>query len=326
MKRHIFDGQTRVARDALDPADVTPWEPPGIGQEGNLVYAEPRDTVSRPSPESDPSGSRPRVKPASDLPTDEQSADATGYQEGMARGLEEGRRQGREEGHQEGLRAGYEEGVAAGRTEGLQQGSTEVARQMQTLDSLLTHLTHSLNEQDYQLEQALFNLVKEISSQVVQRELLADSGHIMQVVQQALEALPPTRDNIRILVHPDDHALVTQAAEQNEEKWRVIASRDISAGGCRVETEYSAVDFTVEQRFAQAIEQICEARFGNAETGASASLAPDATPSGEPFQDAPEPVVKSVRKAPEPEATRALADEAQALVESEVQTMAEESS
>ena len=137
MKRHIFDGQTRVARDALDPADVTPWEPPGIGKEGNLVYAEPRDTVSRPPPESDPSGSRPRVKPASDSPTDEQSADATGYQEGMARGLEEGRRQGREEGHQEGLRAGYEEGVAAGRTEGLQQGSTEVARQMQTLDSLL---------------------------------------------------------------------------------------------------------------------------------------------------------------------------------------------
>lgn len=321
MKRHIFDGQTRVARDALDPADVTPWEPPGIGKEGNLVYAEPRDTVSRQSSESDASAAQPGVQSASSPSADELSTEAAARKEGMARGLEEGRRDGREEGHKEGFRAGYEEGVAAGRSEGLQQGSADVARQMQTLDSLLTHLTHALNEQDYQLEQALFNLVKEISRQVVRRELLADSGHIMQVVQQALESLPPTRDNVRILVHPDDHALVTQAAEQNDEKWRVIASRDITAGGCRVETEYSAVDFTVEQRFAQAIEQICEARFGSAESGSSTSPAPDATPSGEPFQDAPEPVVKPIRQDPEPESPRALADEAQALV----QTMAEES-
>lgn len=324
MKRHIFDGQTRVARDALDPTEVAPWTPPGIGKEGNLVYAEPREAVSRPPAESDPSGPLPRVETAADLSNPGHSTAAAGHQEGLERGLEEGRRQGLEEGHQEGFRAGYEEGVAAGRSEGLQQGSEQAARQLQTMDSLLTHLTHALNEQDYQLEQALFNLVKEISRQVVQRELLTDSGHIMQVVQQALDTLPPTRDNVRILVHPDDHALVTQAAEQNEEKWRVIASRDISAGGCRVETEYSAADFTVEQRFAQAIEQIYETRFGSAAADASVSPEPDATPSGEVFQEAPEPVVMPVSQESVPEPPRALADEAQALVSPEAHIPAEE--
>jgi len=89
MKRHIFDGQTRVARDALDPAEVTPWEPPGIGKEGNLVYAEPRDAVSRSSFEGDlsGSGSESGAIQASHPSMDGHSDDAAGYQEGLARGL-----------------------------------------------------------------------------------------------------------------------------------------------------------------------------------------------------------------------------------------------
>ena len=308
MKRHIFDGQTRVARSALDPEEVVRWMPPGIGKEGNLVYAEPREAAPKLSSDNAAGESRTGLHSEADSSVGSEAAEARGHQEGKARGLEEGRRQGREEGHQEGYRAGYDEGLAAGRSDGLAEGRQEIEQRMQALDSLLTHLTHALNEQDYQLEQALFQLVKEISRQVVRRELLSDSGHIMQVVHQALQTLPPTRDNVRILIHPDDYALVAQAAEENEEKWRVIASRDIAVGGCRVETEYSAVDFTVEQRFAQAIEQILEARFGAVER-ATAAPAPDTTPSGETFQQAPEPVVvKPVPADPVAEPPRALVE------------------
>jgi|SRR5690554_2799920 len=317
MQRHVFDGKNRIGRDILDPADVMPWTPPRIGQEGTLVQAEPRPAVP-PKSAALPGGAA-VAGSAQPVATNSEGYDEAvliGRQEGFARGLEEGRRQGRAEGHPEGVRQGHEEGLAAGHAEGLQRGSDELARQLQTLASLLTHLTHALNEQDYRLEQALFNLVREIARQVIGRELKTDSAHIMQIVQQALQALPATRDNIRILVNPDDQALIARAAEEDEEAWRVIASPDISPGGCRVETDHSAVDFTVEQRFSQVIEQICANRLAAAtaaESPAATQVDQTPVPPGEQFQQAPEPVAKPLQPEPAAERRTTLADQAEAL-------------
>lgn len=314
MKRHIFDGRNRVAAESLDPTEVMPWTPPAIAEGGKLVYAEPRDV---PRAEAQAEGAA-RASAASTTDGAHPSIDevAMGRQEGFALGLEEGRRQGREESHEEGYRAGHQEGRQAGHAEGLQQGAAELRSKLSKLDSLLTHLTHALNEQDYQLEQALFNLVKQVAGQVIQRELSIDDGHIMQIVRQALQALPPSHENVRILVHPNDQALVMEAAEQEEENWRVIASADVSPGGCRVETEHSLVDFTVEQRFAQVIEHICAQRFDD-----SSGVAIPATE--EAIEQAPEPVTRPLRSA---QASTAKRSDTAAEVETEAEQVSVEES
>lgn len=315
MQRHIFDGRNRVGRDALEPGEVMTWAPPDLSGDGKLVFAEPRDPTTARSVTA--SATAPATLGAAISSESYDDAVLAGRQEGFVRGLEEGRKQGYEEGHQQGRREGYDEGLAAGRTDGLQQGSQQIQTQLQRLDQLLTHLTHAMNEQDYQLEQALFNLVKEVSRQVVQRELAADSRHIMQVVQEALQALPPVRDNIRIQVNPVDHALVAEAAQQSEENWRVLANGEVAPGGCRVETDHSVIDFTVGQRFAQVIEQICEQHLAAQQPEAAPSVG--YVPPGEQFQDAPEPVTKPLPPASERSAAaNSLAVQAAALAAADV--------
>ena len=78
---------------------------------------------------------------------------------------------------------------------------------MQELNSLLTTLSHSLNEEDYKLEQTLFTLVRQIAEAVIGHELKTDPGKIMKVIRDTLSALPPNRDHVRIRLNPADKAL-----------------------------------------------------------------------------------------------------------------------
>lgn len=320
MQRHLFDGNTRVSQKALDELPVARWMPPTIDKGGKLIQAEPRmesplrQAVSQNSPKPEESAAsqgdgETRLSAADSLQSYDEAREEgllAGRQEGLKKGLEEGRQQGREQGLQQGVEEGRVNGHEQGYKAGLQKAETEIRQQLKTLNAMMTQVSHAINEQDYQLEQALLNLSQEIARHVVQRELMIDSSHIMSIVRQALETLPPSRDNVRILVNPADLALVKQAAEEGGENWRVIGNQHVARGGCRVETDQSAVDFTVGERFAQVIDHIVQRRFATDEDDAD-------IPPGEVFEEAPEPVVRPIRLATAAAPKRSLADEAAEL-------------
>ncbi len=256
MERHPFDGLGRVTSADLEAVNVHAWLPPSIDKAGHLVQVVPRDER------------RPEVSK-----TPEEQVDA-GYQEGMTKGRIEGLSEGRKEGLAQGLAEGTEKGMQ----QGLQRAQKQVDEKLAAVDELMTHLSHALNDQDYMLEQALMNVVTEVSRVVVGRELLIDSKHIIQVVRQAIGALPPSRDNVRIFVNPADVAVLDEAKERGGESWRALPDETISKGGCRVETDQSLVDFTVERRFAAMIEQLLDKQLQG--------------PAEEQVEAAPEPVVK----------------------------------
>jgi|GEM_PF-1215400 len=320
MDRHIFDGTTRVGQKSLEEIPVTRWEPPTIGAGGKLIQAEPRaesalrQAVGQTTARSDDEVATPgQTKAAPSTADNMQSYDRareegllSGRQEGLEKGLQEGRRQGHERGLQKGLEEGIEQGHDQGYKEGLQKADTELRQTLKILNGMMTQLSHAINEQDYQLEKALLDLSREIARNVVQRELLIDSSHIMKIVKQALATLPPSRDNVRILINPADQPLVQQAADEGGDNWRVVANQHIDRGGCRVETDQSAVDFTTSERFSQVIEQIVQRQF--ADHDASAEV-----PTGEAFEEAPQPVVRAPRESQAAVARPGLADEAAAL-------------
>ncbi len=298
IQRHIFDGNSRIGQKDLEQEPVLRWIPPTIGKGGNLVHAEPREesvlrqVVAQVAPRT--SGEKPAAghaaSPAEVAREFDQAREEglmLGRQEGMHKGLEEGRRQGMEQGREQGLQEGKEQGRAEGYKDGLKRAETEVSQQMATLDSILTHLTHALNEQDYQLEQALLTLSKEIARHVIQRELMIDSSHIMAIVRQAIATLPASRDNVRILVNPDDVPVIERAAQDNGDSWRVIGSSQIARGGCRVETDQSVVDFTTGERFKQVLEQIVNRHLLQDQDQGAVTV-----PAGENFAIAPDPVVR----------------------------------
>lgn len=333
IHRHLFDGVNRVSAKVLDTEPVLRWIPPTIGKSGNLVHAEPREesvlrqtvaqVVPRPSaaaPGKEADGSGRDVAGSSSLETAQNFEQAReegmllGRQEGLQQGLDEGRRLGQAQGLEQGLQQGREQGLKEGYAAGLKNAEADIRQQSQTLKGLMTHLRHALNEQDYQLEQALLNLSREIARHVVQRELMIDSSHIIAIVRQALATLPPSRDNVRILVHPDDLPVIEQAIEDSAENWRVLGSKNIQRGGCRVETDQSTVDFTIGERFKQVLEQIVDRQFSE---GSFAQVAGQAAvlPAGESFEPAPEPVIRAAQRARSPAAARpSLRDEAAGLM------------
>ena len=94
--------------------------------------------------------------------------------------------------------------------------------------------------------------------QVIQRELVSDSSQIRQVLSEALKLLPMGTGNIRIHLNPQDFEMIKALRERHEESWRILEDASLLPGGCRVESELSRIDATVETRLNQAIKQLFE--------------------------------------------------------------------
>jgi flagellar assembly protein FliH len=119
-------------------------------------------------------------------------------------------------------------------------------------------LFEPIAEQDLLIEQMLVNLVGQVARQVIQRELEGDSSQLRQVLREALKQLPMGSDNVRIHVNPQDFELVKALRDRHEESWRILEDEQLLPGGCRIETEHSRIDASIETRLAQITKQLFE--------------------------------------------------------------------
>ena len=152
----------------------------------------------------------------------------------------------------EASKRGYEEGFA----KGLKASEGKIAKQVASLKSVVKSLAAPFEEFDERVENEIVALAIQISKQLIRRELKADSGQIVGVVKEALTALPSSSQNIQLFLHPDDAALVKSAFSLDDEaRWKVVEDPVISRGGCRVSTDASTIDATIENRLLAIIAQ-----------------------------------------------------------------------
>ncbi|ROR34931.1 flagellar assembly protein FliH [Inmirania thermothiophila] len=158
--------------------------------------------------------------------------------------IERIQRQAWEEGFTEGREAGYREGRAA--------GEAEVRAAARRLEALCDLLARPLQALDEEVERELVQLALAVAQQLVRRELRTDPGEVVAVVREALAALPVAERLVRVHLHPEDAALVREALSLSGEEraWKVVEDPTITRGGCRVETDVSRLDATVENRLA----------------------------------------------------------------------------
>ena len=163
-----------------------------------------------------------------------------GYEKGLQQGIEKGFEQGVEEGKQEGLKKGYEENQSL-----LRQQAAEFI-------NLLESLSEPFKILDEAVEKELLDLVIGIASQLVRREIKIDSGQIIAVIREAVNALPIASQKLTLYMHPEDAELVrtSLALDDISSPWNIIEEPLITRGGCKVETETSYVDATVENKLA----------------------------------------------------------------------------
>ncbi|MDB6443582.1 MULTISPECIES: flagellar assembly protein FliH [Pseudomonas] len=178
----------------------------------------------------------------------------------------------RQEAYNEGFAIGEKEGFHSTSIKVRQEAETALTAKLQALETLMLNLFEPIAEQDTQIEKSLVGLVQHITRQVIQRELAIDSSQIEHVMREALKLLPLGVGNVRLYINPQDFALVKALRERHEETWRIVEDEALLPGGCRVETEHSRIDATVETRIQQAMAKLFDQLHEQALHPAAADL------------------------------------------------------
>ncbi|WP_411378946.1 flagellar assembly protein FliH [Pseudomonas sp. MPB26] len=187
----------------------------------------------------------------------------------------------RQEAYNEGFAAGEKDGFRSTTLKVRQEAEAALSVKLASLERLMGGLFDPIAEQDSQIEKAMVGLVQHIARQVIQRELVLDSSQIESVMREALKLLPLGVGNVRLYINPQDFEQVKALRERHEETWRIVEDAALQPGGCRVETEHSRIDATVETRISQImaklLDQAHEQVLNPAEPDLSLDLdAPDA--------------------------------------------------
>jgi flagellar assembly protein FliH len=144
---------------------------------------------------------------------------------------------------------GYEAGVSAGRAE-LQKQHDTLAAQVARLDAILGLLARPLPTLEGEVEQQLVLLALAVGKQLARRELKADPGQIAALIREAVGRLPAAARDVRVHLHPEDAAAVTErlATPGQERAWSVVEDPTLTRGGCLVRSENSQIDSRLESR------------------------------------------------------------------------------
>lgn len=164
--------------------------------------------------------------------------------------LEFSRQQAREEGYEEGFKQGKEEGFAVGKG--------EARERVQLFEQLMRGLARPFDELDRQVEEELAALAIAMTRQLIRRGLKENPGQVVAAVREALNVLPASSRGITLRVHPDDAVVIRENFFKHDSapSWEVTEDPGISRGGCKVTTETSSVDATIETRLTAVISQV----------------------------------------------------------------------
>lgn len=146
--------------------------------------------------------------------------------------------------HQEGFQAGYKEG--------LDKGQAQIRSQVERLTKITALLQSPLEALDDEVEEELVALAVAVARQIIRRELKTDPGQIVAAVREAVGALPLASRQVRIHLHPEDATLVrgAMAPAEGEQSLHIVDDPALQRGDCKLTSETSQVDATVEKRLA----------------------------------------------------------------------------
>lgn len=210
------------------------WEMQSIGTPGNRRAATAPRTPLHGVPDAPPRPAAPSL--------DEKL---------LARLRVDARTAGETEGRREGWERGHAEGLAAGRLEGRAEGLALATAHAEQLRALVQSYPAALRRAEQEMSESLIALAIDVARQVVHHSLNVEPGWIVPLVQQLLQTEPALQGEPRLLLNPEDVALVRSSLgnELQEAGWQVRADDNISRGGCRVQAAGSEIDATLETRW-----------------------------------------------------------------------------
>jgi len=143
---------------------------------------------------------------------------------------------------------GYAEGVAAGRLE----AELTCGRMKQLAESF----GNTLDNFDFRLADMVLELSLDVARQIVAGELAARPERVLDVINLAMKQMAETSREARLLLNPEDAALVRPHLEQvlDKSRLRIVEDIRIVRGGCLIETSQGDLDATLPARWRQVVQ------------------------------------------------------------------------
>lgn len=181
-----------------------------------------------------------------------QDAVADGYRQGQQDGYDTGLASGRAAGHD----AGYAEGLALGRQHAMEQATERFEQLARPLDALFQQLNELAADLKVAQRKEAVDLVGKVARQVIRAELALQPVQLLALVDEALAAMPPTRDGIEVCLNPEELKRITELDPVRAAKWSLLPDPALQAGECRVRAGDNEVDAGCQGRLAAVMEQV----------------------------------------------------------------------
>ncbi|MDP2833210.1 MAG: flagellar assembly protein FliH [Pseudomonadota bacterium] len=152
-----------------------------------------------------------------------------------------------QEAWQEGHDLGFAEGRKAGYEDGYKTGEDAAAKLRQLAEALQVE---SLR-QDEAIAREVLELALNIAQQMLRATIQANPKSILVVIREALQSLPTLSGHHKVVVHPEDVAVVHEwlAKEHGHLSWKVVEDAQLSRGGFRFESAHSELDASLGTRW-----------------------------------------------------------------------------
>jgi flagellar assembly protein FliH len=192
------------------------------------------------------------------------SASASQWQAALADGFKQGMAEGHAKGHElgvaDGRRDGHAEGLEEGRREGMDDGRRQTLVSFELLakpiDAMLKALRKLQAEYQKAQREEVVELVAKVARQVIRAELALQPAQILNLVDEALSAMPATRGEIEVYLNPEEAARIRELDPKRAKRWVLIPDPRMEAGECRVKSGHHEVDAGCQQRLVAVMEQV----------------------------------------------------------------------
>lgn len=147
----------------------------------------------------------------------------------------------------------YDEKLKSGYEDGLKQSQQVLEEYKQTIASIFSNFDHALMEIDEDIIQSVTQLAVSISKQIIRRELQINSEQVVSVVKEAIKLLPLDKSRLIIHLNPNDISIVQKVFNQDDivHSYSLIEDPSIQRGGCKLATDNSIIDATIDSQVAQ---------------------------------------------------------------------------
>ena len=147
----------------------------------------------------------------------------------------------------------YNDKLKSGYEEGLKKAEEEISLYKNSLNELINTMLTPLQEIDNQLMDAVAQLSISISKQIIRRELQVSSDQVISIVREGMKMLPLDKQHLTIHLNPKDVGLARNVFDKDEniEKYSFVEDPSVEPGGCKLATEDSIIDATIDSQIAQ---------------------------------------------------------------------------